>query len=55
MYGFGVADDGGATVEYALTVLAAALFAGVLIAVVGGGSISAGLTALINKALAVSG
>ncbi len=46
-------DDGMATIEYAIATLAAAALAGVLYVIINGESVVAGLTALIERALAV--
>lgn len=46
-------EDGMATAEYAIGTLAAAAFAGILLAVVKGGAIKDALTALIKQALSV--
>ncbi|WP_410655894.1 DUF4244 domain-containing protein [Amycolatopsis sp. lyj-112] len=46
-------DDGMATVEYAIATLAAAALAGVLYLIISGDAVVAGLTALIERALAV--
>lgn len=50
---FRAADDGMSTAEYAIGTLAAAAFAGVLYAIVTGGSVVGALTDLINRALSV--
>ena len=48
-------DHGTATVEYALCLLAAAAFAMILFVVVQSGSVTEGLTALIDRALNFKG
>lgn len=47
------AEDGMTTAEYAIGTIAAAAFAGVLLAVVKGGGIKGALTAIIQKALSI--
>ncbi|GAB3719741.1 hypothetical protein GCM10027598_32630 [Amycolatopsis oliviviridis] len=46
-------DDGMATVEYAIATLAAAALAGLLYLIVTSDAVVAGLTALVERALAV--
>ncbi|MDO5672940.1 MAG: DUF4244 domain-containing protein [Actinomycetaceae bacterium] len=46
-------EDGMATAEYAIGTLAAAAFAGLLLAIMKGGSLQAVLQGLIEKALSV--
>ncbi|MFC3454997.1 DUF4244 domain-containing protein [Amycolatopsis speibonae] len=46
-------DDGMATVEYAIGILAAAALGGVLYLIVNSEAVVAGLTALIERALSV--
>jgi hypothetical protein len=48
-------DSGMSTVEYALGMLAAATFAMILLAVVQSGSVTDGLTSLIDRALDFEG
>lgn len=50
---FLLADDGSATVEYAIGMLASAAFAGVLLIVIKGDGVLAKLRALIDQALSV--
>ncbi|WP_433801210.1 DUF4244 domain-containing protein [Actinomycetospora sp. CA-084318] len=47
-------DDGMSTVEYAVGLVAAAAFAGLLIAIVNGGGVMDALTGLVERALAPS-
>ncbi|MDU0968118.1 MAG: DUF4244 domain-containing protein [Actinomycetaceae bacterium] len=46
-------EEGMATAEYAIGTLAAAAFAGILLAVIKGGGIKEALTAIIKQALSV--
>lgn len=46
-------EDGMTTAEYAIGTLAAAAFAGLLMAVVKGGGIKSALTAIIQRALSI--
>lgn len=48
------ADDGMSTVEYAVGLIAAAMFAALLIAVVGSDTVRDGLVSIIERAFAVS-
>lgn len=48
-------DSGMSTVEYALGLLAAAAFAMILFSVVQSGSVTEGLTSLIDRALSFKG
>ncbi|MCD2189927.1 DUF4244 domain-containing protein [Actinomycetospora soli] len=45
-------DEGMSTVEYAVGLVAAAAFAGLLIAIVNGGAVMDALTGLVERALA---
>jgi len=47
-------DDGAATAEYAVVIMAAVSFAGVLVAILRSGQIQAVLTELVQRALTVS-
>ena len=47
------ADEGSATIEYALVALAAAVFAAVLFTVVSGQSVTTAVTDLIHRALSI--
>jgi Protein of unknown function (DUF4244) len=48
------ADTGMSTAEYAIGTIAAAAFAGLLYAVVTGGSVTSALTQIIERALSVN-
>lgn len=52
--GLAVADTGMSTAEYAIGTIAAAAFAGLLYAVVTGGSVTTALTQIIERALSVN-
>lgn len=51
---FLLADDGSATVEYVIGMLAAAAFAGVLLFLITGDGVAAKLRSLIDQALSVT-
>jgi hypothetical protein len=48
-------DDGAATAEYAITIMAAVGFAGLLVVILKSGEVQAILTGLVRTALTVSG
>ncbi len=49
------ADDGAATAEYAITIMAAVGFAGLLVVILKSGEVQAMLTDLVHRALSVGG
>ncbi len=48
-------DDGAATAEYAITIMAAVGFAGVLVVILRSGEVQGVLTDLVHRALTVAG
>jgi len=48
-------DDGAATAEYAITIMAAVGFAGLLVAILRSGEVQGILTDLVHRALTVAG
>ena len=48
-------DDGAATAEYAITIMAAVGFAGLLVAILRSGEVQGILTDLVHRALTVTG
>lgn len=50
-----LADDGAATAEYAITIMAAVGFAGLLVVILRSGEVQAILTGLVTSALSVGG
>ncbi len=48
-------DDGAATAEYAITIMAAVGFAGLLVAILRSGEVQGILPALVHRALPVAG
>ena len=48
-------DDGAATAEYAITIMAAVGFAGVLVVILRSGEVQGILTDLVHRALTVAG
>ena len=48
-------DDGAATAEYAITIMAAVGFAGLLVVILKSGEVQAMLTDLVHRALSVGG
>jgi hypothetical protein len=48
-------DDGAATAEYAITIMAAVGFAGLLVVILKSGEVQAILTGLVRTALTVAG
>ena len=48
-------DDGAATAEYAITIMAAVGFAGLLVVILKSGEVQAMLTDLVHRALSVAG
>jgi Flp pilus assembly pilin Flp len=48
-------DEGAATAEYAITIMAAVGFAGLLVAILRSGEVQAVLTDLVHRALTVAG
>ena len=48
-------DDGAATAEYAITIMAAVGFAGLLVAILRSGEVQSILTDLVHRALTVAG
>lgn len=50
-----VGDDGAATAEYAITIMAAVGFAGLLVAILRSGEVQGILTDLVHRALTVAG
>jgi hypothetical protein len=48
-------DDGAATAEYAITIMAAVGFAGLLVVILKSGEVQAILTGLVRTALSVGG
>lgn len=48
-------DDGAATAEYAITILAAVGFAGLLVVILRSGEVQGILTDLVHRALTVAG
>ena len=49
------AEDGAATAEYAITIMAAVGFAGLLVVILKSGEVQAMLTDLVHRALSVAG
>ena len=50
-----LAEDGAATAEYAITIMAAVGFAGLLVVILKSGEVQAMLTDLVHRALSVAG
>ena len=50
-----VGDDGAATAEYAITIMAAVGFAGLLVAILRSGEVQGILADLVHRALTVAG
>ncbi len=48
-------DDGAATAEYAITIMAAVGFAGLLVAILKSGEVQGILTDLVHRALTIAG